>query len=257
MRWINYRHTNLERLDKSIKYICNPKSTSPEFCRYSNLREDKAASDFALIEKRWHADIHGRLYKHCVISFGVAELKPIDAFNVLDDIFSIYYGKYPYVFSVHTNIPHRIHGHCIMGMTHLLTGKRFSQSPKELRRFQKHYNEVMLRANLPLLKEEQKKPDEQVSAASPSEIIHEERPEDLWIPADGEYWADNEDDNWTDETSNLASYAKPIFMDVGVPLEIPLLSCEETIDICKTAIRRNIENAFNLALELEKGEHHE
>lgn len=255
MRWINYKNTTLDRFDKSLRYVCNPKSTSPEFCRYSNLRPGKATADFALIEKRWHDDIRGRLYKHCVISFGVAELKPSDAFKVLDDIFSIYHGKYPYVFSVHTNIPHRIHGHCIMGMTHLLTGKRFSQSPEELRLFQKHYNEVMLCANLPLLKGEQKKLEEQTAETSSSEIIYEEGLEDLWISTDGEYW--ESDDDWTDETLVfIQSPTLPFVNAVSAPV-VPLLSCKATIDICETAIRQNIKKAFNLALELEKGEPHD
>lgn len=250
MRWINYKHTDLERLDKSIRYVCSPKSTFPEFCRYSNVRQDKATADFALIEKRWRDSIRGRLYKHCVISFGVAELKPIDAFKVLEDIFSIYQGKYPYVFSVHTNIPYRIHGHCIMGMTHLLTGKRFSQSPEELRRFKMHYNEVMLRANLPPLKGEQEKIGEQASKPYfSSEIIHEDGLAGLWGSPD-EFWENDDSGGVEDGMSRFVQYDKTPFVN-GTP--VPMLNYEETIDVCEAAIRRNVKQAFKLALELEKG----
>lgn len=37
----------------------------------------------------------------------------------------------------------------------------------------------------------------------------------------------------------------------GTP--VPMLNYEETIDVCEAAIRRNVKQAFKLALELEKG----
>lgn len=152
LRWINYRETSLEGLERVIQYICNTKSTPPELQEYSCLRIGNPVHDFELIEKRWRKTVKGRLYKHCIFSFGEPELDPAKAFEVMKAVFSIYRGEYPYVLGIHTNVPYRVHGHCVMGMTNLLTGKRFSQSPGELKRFQEFYNQTVVKVGLPPLR---------------------------------------------------------------------------------------------------------
>lgn len=152
LRWINYRKTSLEGLERAIQYICNPESTPPELQEYSCLRTGDPVRDFELIEKRWRKTVKGRLYKHCIFSFGEPDLDPVKAFGIMKEVFSIYRGEYPYVLGIHTNIPRRVHGHCVMGMTNLLTGKRFSQSPSELKRFQEFYNQTVVKAGLPPLR---------------------------------------------------------------------------------------------------------
>ncbi len=242
LRWINYKHTDLSQLNKSIRYICSPKSTAPEFCRYSNIRKDRAIEDFQIIEKRWRNEIHGRLYKHCIISFGAADILPGKAFQVMEEVFSLYRGTYPYVFSIHTNIPHRIHGHCIMGMTNLLTGKRFSQSPQELTRFQTHYQEVMLRANLPPLKgwQSAERPTG-IQAAIPQETIWE----DSWEPSD---------EDWKDE--ELSDYCSDIPVDS--PVSIPnVMSCADTLSLCEQLMEENYHTWFEFAIKLKEETHHE
>lgn len=152
MRWINYKNTSLEGFEKARQYICNPESSPDKWQQYSCLHADRAMRDLEVIERRWHDEIKGRLYKHAIISFGVPDMEPKEAFAVMEDILSLYRGKFPYLFGIHTNIPSRIHAHCLMGMTNLQNGKRFEQSPQELRRFQEHCNNVLEAFGLPLLK---------------------------------------------------------------------------------------------------------
>lgn len=172
-RWVNYKTTSIEGFEKAWKYITDPKSSKPDYQQYNGLRDIDTVDDFKSIEDRYSSDISGRLYKHFIISFGEPDLIPQKAMDTMKTIMEAY-DDYPYVFAIHDNIPYRLHGHCIMGMRNINTGRRFEQSPIEFKRFNIHINDVLKHMGLPLLKrmnvetainemEGDEKPDDEVS----------------------------------------------------------------------------------------------
>lgn len=66
--------------------------------------------------------------------------------------------RYPVAFSIHTNIPKRLHAHAIIGMTDIWTGKKFSQSPKDLAEWRTRYDEIaaLPEFQMPLLRKSPK-----------------------------------------------------------------------------------------------------
>ncbi len=150
MKFINYKVADETNFQKGIDYILRQDSTMSDFKGSQYLTLDKPVDGMRIINNRWHPR-GNRLFKHGVFSFGVSDLSPKLAFDVTKEILD-YYADYPLIYSVHTNIPRRIHSHFIMGMVNVKTGKKFEQSPKELRDFKQHYNKIAFANKLPPLK---------------------------------------------------------------------------------------------------------
>ena len=112
---------------------------------------DNSWRGIEVINNRWNPK-GTRLYKHGIFSFGKPNLDPKKAMQVTDEILAFYSDRYPIIYSIHTNIPRRIHSHFIMGMVDIRTGKKFNQSIQELNAFKKHFNEVVTSYGLPALK---------------------------------------------------------------------------------------------------------
>lgn len=150
MRWINYHDTNMQKFERAAQYIFNENSSPVEYRHSLNLSVTEPVNGLRVIQERWKPR-GDRLFKHGVISFGVRDLAPDKALSATDELLSIY-TDYPVIYSVHTNIPRRIHAHFIMAMTNVYTGKKFEQNPAEFYRFRDHYNETMVKHSLPPLK---------------------------------------------------------------------------------------------------------
>lgn len=80
----------------------------------------------------------GRRYLHYIISFdkGVPAMK---AYHVAFEIASYFAGDYQYMMAVHINTSN-IHAHVILSAVNARTGKKFSQSKKQLREFRNYVN---------------------------------------------------------------------------------------------------------------------
>lgn len=151
LRFINYKDADEYKFKKVLGYITSPSSAPIELQKASFINIDNALSGMKIINDRW--DPKGkRMFKHGIFSFGKSDLKAEEARRITDDILNFYDDKYPIISSVHTNIPNRIHSHFIMGMVNFNNGKKFEQSPQELRRFKDHFNEVVHAKGLPTLK---------------------------------------------------------------------------------------------------------
>lgn len=150
LKFINYKVADETSFQKGIDYILHQDSTKNNFKGSQYLTLEKPLDGMRIINNRW-SPRGNRLFKHGVFSFGISDLSPQLAFNATREILN-FYSEYPLIYAVHTNIPRRIHSHFIMGMVNVKTGKKFEQSPKELRNFQMHYNNVAIANKLPPLK---------------------------------------------------------------------------------------------------------
>lgn len=150
-RMINYKETNEASFNKSLKYITRKESSSPEYQKNFNIGLDNSWRGIEVINNRWNPK-GTRLYKHGIFSFGKPNLDPKKAMHITDEILAFYSDRYPIIYSVHTDVPKRIHSHFIMGMVDIGTGKKFNQDFQELNAFKRHFNEVVISYKLPPLK---------------------------------------------------------------------------------------------------------
>ncbi|MBP2659373.1 MAG: hypothetical protein H6Q69_2405 [Firmicutes bacterium] len=150
LRWINYKESSMECLKRKLDYIADPKSSPAQFQKGFFISSSNAMHGMEVIKRRFRCK-GTRNFKHIVGSYGV-DITPEKAFNVSCEIAKYYGRAYPTLLCVHTNIPHRIHWHAILGTWNIKNGKRFEQSPDEFERFRNFFNEVLLGHNLPPLK---------------------------------------------------------------------------------------------------------
>lgn len=184
LRLINYKTgASRKRFEKSVSYVTNPKKTSNEMICAHYMKLDDPSSSLALIEKRWHNDeMVGRLFKHGIIAFGSSDMSPEDALNLVRATMA-YYTDFPYFAAIHTDVPHRLHAHFLLGMRNLKTGKKFSQSKDDLMAFRKHYHKETLRYGLLGLKDCCSSITDALSdSSSVDQTLHfsAETPEDGW-----------------------------------------------------------------------------
>lgn len=153
LRFVNYKETSLDGLDRAIQYICNPASSPKEWQQRSFLSEDDPVGDFEAIEERYKRN-GGRLYKQCILSFGciVNDENVQIAARMVKGLMETYRGRFPYIAALHTNVAGRLHAHILMGMTNVKNGSKFSQSPEELKAFKCRYDELAELLGLPKLK---------------------------------------------------------------------------------------------------------
>ena len=132
MRWVNYKRTSYDGFDKALRYINNPQAAPQKYQYLSYLNSGHEVDDLRIINDRYRKPDDMRLYKHLICAFGDPELSEIKAFEFMTQLLEAVRKHYPVAFSIHTNVPKRLHAHAIIGMTDIWTGKKFSQSPQDL-----------------------------------------------------------------------------------------------------------------------------
>ena len=154
LRFINYKETSIEGLDKVIRYIRNPLASPPELQYHSFLSRSCPVEDFKAIEARYKRH-GGRLYKQCVLSFGcpVNDENIHAALKLVKDLMGKYRGQYPFIAALHTNVIGRLHAHIVMGMANIQDGHKFDQSAAELQDFKERYNKAAIAVGLHPLKQ--------------------------------------------------------------------------------------------------------
>lgn len=164
LRFVNYKETSLDGLDRAIRYICNPAASPKELQQRSFLSEDTPVDDFEAIEKRYKRN-GGRLYKQCILSFGciVNDENVQIAARMVKGLMETYRGRFPYIAALHTNVAGRLHAHILMGMTNVKNGSKFSQSPEELSSFKCRYDELAEVLGLPKLKRWKQAPKDETA----------------------------------------------------------------------------------------------
>ena len=149
---INYKDANLERFEKSLKYVTNPKATNQYLQHYSGLSKSDPVEHLKSIAERFHKPIDTRLFKHFVFSYGNywLEEKAMMEFtqNIMDHLSDT--RGYPYMFALHTNTKHP-HSHALFCCTSPWDGHQFSQSPSGLEELKDYYDEQAQEKGFPLL----------------------------------------------------------------------------------------------------------
>ena len=147
VRFFNYADADLAKAQKVADYIQSPKRTRPELVLSHGLAAGDVTGSFKAIEERWHPKGH-RLFKHGVFSFGCPDLTPEKAVDATKAVMAAYH-QYPWLATIHVNCLQRVHAHFLLGCIDLHTGKKLSQSPKDLKRFKEFYNEAVAPFGLP------------------------------------------------------------------------------------------------------------
>lgn len=154
LKWVNYKKTSLEGLEKTVQYICNPKASPRSWQHYSFLSPTDPVRAMAAIDRRYKKNPDGRLYKQGIISFGceVNEENMNRGFHMVKELLKQYRGIYPYIVALHTNVKKRLHAHFVMGMTSMRDGQKFSQAPEDLQSFNRWYKRLAMENRMPPLK---------------------------------------------------------------------------------------------------------
>lgn len=150
MRLFNYEDANIAKAKKVSDYIQSPKRTTPAYVFGHGLDVTNVCASLETIENRWKPK-GTRLFKHGVFSFGQPDLTPDKAVEVTKK-FMEFFKDYPWMAAVHTNCPHRLHSHFLLGCINLRTGRKYSQGVKELQLFKDFYGDVASRYGLPVPK---------------------------------------------------------------------------------------------------------
>lgn len=153
IKFVNYRVASVERAKRLSLYLKQLTRTEPDYILSRYISKTNSAHSLRVIEDRWHP-LGDRSFKQGILSFGATceELRPTKALGVTQEILE-YFVDFPWLAAIHTNKPEHIHAHFLLGMTNVRTGRKYSQSPQELRRFREHYNVVAGKNSLPLLKD--------------------------------------------------------------------------------------------------------
>ena len=142
MRWINYKNTSYAGFEKALRYINNPKAAPVKYQYLGYLNPGHEVDDLRIINDRYRKPDDTRLYKHLICSFGDPELSAAKAYDFMTAFLASIGERHPVAFSIHTNVPQRLHGHAIIGMTDIWTGEKYSQSPQDLADWRTRYDEI-------------------------------------------------------------------------------------------------------------------
>lgn len=142
MRWINYKNTSYAGFEKALRYINNPKAAPVKYQYLGYLNPGHEVDDLRIINERYRKPDDTRLYKHVICSFGDPELSAAKAYDFMTAFLASIGERHPVAFSIHTNVPQRLHGHAIIGMTDIWTGEKYSQSPQNLADWRTRYDEI-------------------------------------------------------------------------------------------------------------------
>lgn len=153
LKMINHKMSGLAEARRLANYIRADKATSPELVVANYLSKESPCSSLQKIESRLGSNIMGqRLFKQCVFSFGCPELDPKTALDVTNEIFAGFFIDYPWLAAIHTNVPRRVHAHCMLSTANLKTRKRLSQSKQDLQDLKDYYDMVVKKYGLPGLR---------------------------------------------------------------------------------------------------------
>lgn len=150
LRVINYKGSaDMKRFQKSAAYVANPAKTSDGKWVVGRFLDHKNPfKSMKVLENHWgNSELTGRIFKHGLISFGDPDIKANDAMDLMESTLE-FYKDFPLLWAIHTDVPYRLHGHFLLGMRNIVTGKKFSQSLSDLKAFRHHYHKVAKRFNL-------------------------------------------------------------------------------------------------------------
>ena len=154
IKFVNYAdNANSTRAERLSKYLQLLERTDEDLITGNYIDKKNVAHGLEVIEKNFNPRGH-RSFKQGIISAGVSckEFSPTEFLELMSKLLTDFFKGYPYLAAVHTNKPKHLHSHFLLGMTNVLTGKKFSQSKRDLQNFKDYYDELAKQYNLPLIK---------------------------------------------------------------------------------------------------------
>ena len=154
IKFVNYAdNANPTRAERLSKYLQLLQRTDENLIISNYIDKKDAAHGLEVIEKNFNPRGH-RSFKQGIISTGISckEFAPTEFLKFMSKLLTDFFRGYPYLAAVHTNKPSRLHSHFLLGTTNVLTGKKFSQSKRDLQNFKDYYDELAKQYNLPLTK---------------------------------------------------------------------------------------------------------
>lgn len=142
---ITSKSRELSRVQELIDYVFDEYKTIPQYCHTSGVGRQSAYEDMVFI-KNLHHKTEGRQVLHWILSFdkGVsAELADAVGMEVLHFLMT----RYQAVCATHTNTSN-VHIHYAINPVDIETGKKFSESKKDMLGFRDKINEVLTKFNL-------------------------------------------------------------------------------------------------------------
>ena len=151
VKFVNYSLSTPVQVEHFARYLKHFSRTDERYIIAHYLTPNNIRHGIEVIEKRWQPR-GTRSFKQGIISFGksIDELPPEQAVDVMRETLQ-FFDSYPWVAAIHVNKPSHIHGHFMLGTTNIRSGRKLSQSPKDLYSFKDHYNSVARQHNLPLI----------------------------------------------------------------------------------------------------------
>lgn len=140
LKFVNATARGEKSLKKAIDYIFDQEKTDYSLMGLSGVRAYHEADDMLLVQKL-HGKDKGRRYIHYVLSFGEG-VDEKEAYRIISECASQLADGFQYVYSVHTNTEN-VHSHVIVNSVNALTGKKFSQSRKQMLDFRDRVNGIL------------------------------------------------------------------------------------------------------------------
>lgn len=151
-KFVNYSDSSPKRAEKFSRYLKHLSKTNSDYMATNYLDRDNVERSIKVIERKWKPR-GSRSFKQGILAYGVPvgeySVEKIMKFN--RELLQKTFPDFPWMFAIHTN-KYFLHSHFLLVTTNVLTGKKLSQSPKDLQAFKDQYDELALKYGLPVLK---------------------------------------------------------------------------------------------------------
>ena len=137
LKYANGQNRGSDAIRKSVTYILDPGKSSQALTEVNGVSSDTPYEDMETIQTLL-GKTTGRRYIHFILSFD-KNVSVMTAYDVACYAAEYYADSYQYILAIHTNTTN-VHAHIILNAVNIRTGKKFSQSRKEMLAFREHVN---------------------------------------------------------------------------------------------------------------------
>ncbi len=213
LKFANGKNRGTDAIRKSIAYILNPGKTNSSLIAINGVSVDSPAEDIETVQLLLGKNT-GRRYIHMIISFD-RNVSVTTAYDVACSAAEYFAENYQYVLAMHTNTAN-VHAHIVLSAVNIRTGKKFSQSRKEMLAFREHVNFCLRQFGLDEIGK---------NAMSKIHANAQDYIDSFW---DNDDFEDDFFDDFDDDTDDFAPYRS--FFGPYAPEEAEAISMAEEAD---------------------------
>ena len=140
LKYSNNKNRGPDAIRKSITYILNPDKTTSNLIKVNGVSPDTPCEDMETVQVLLGKNT-GRRYIHIILSFD-QNISATTAYDVACSAAEYFAECYLYILASHTNTAN-LHAHIILNAVNIRTGKKFSQSRKEMLAFRSYVNKCL------------------------------------------------------------------------------------------------------------------